>query len=79
MFCTISDPLIMTENMRFRPYSYPCFLEHKFVMGGRPKYMCSYAHNESIKMTLYDWTVNILTFPPPNLLHVYQNISGISI
>ena len=25
MYYAISVPLIMTENMRFRPYSYPCF------------------------------------------------------
>ena len=26
MFYAISVPLIMPENMRFCPYSYPCFL-----------------------------------------------------
>ena len=34
MYYAISVPLIMTENMRFQPYSYPCFLGHYFLMGG---------------------------------------------
>ena len=61
MCYTISDPLIMTENNKS---SFP-----------KKIYMCSYAHNVSMKMSFCDWTVNILTFTPPNLLYVYQNNS----
>ena len=64
MYYAISVPLIMTENMRFQPYSYMCFFVTLILMGGLFKHDCSYAHNASMKMTFCAWAVNILTFTP---------------
>ena len=74
MYYVISVPLIMPEDMRFWPYSYPCFFWNiKFWVVCLN--MCSYAHNASMKMTLGIMAVNTLTFTPTKFFNSYQNIS----
>ena len=62
MFYAISVPLIMPENMLFRPYSYSWLFGTLIFDGWSTGLnMCSYA---SMKMTLRIMAVNTLTFTP---------------
>ena len=78
MCYTISDPLIMTENMRFRTYSYPCCFGILISDGVVCLNMCRYAHHVSKNMTLCVGRSIYWPLPPPNLLYVYQSSFWIS-
>ena len=68
MCYTISDPLIMTENMCVRQYSYPCFLEHYFLIGVLINDIANSSRKFSFLMHADDTTIyfNLENFPAIN-------------
>ena len=68
MCYTISDPLIMTENMCVRQYLYPCFLEHYFLIGVLINDIVNSSRKFSFLMHADDTTIylNLEDFPAIN-------------